>query len=641
MAIELGKAYVQVMPSMKGITSNLEKEFGGNGEKAGKSFGAKLKDSLKNISYAKIASMATKAITESLNLGAELEQNLGGTEAVFGKFAKTIQKTARSAYKNMGLSASDYMATANKMGSLFQGSGLDIQRSMKLTQDAMQRASDVASVMGIDTTMAMESIAGAAKGNFTMMDNLGVAMNATTLQAYALEKGINFKWNTATQAQKAELAMKMFMDRTSKHAGNFARESMETFSGSLGALSSAWKNVLGSLMTGEGVTQSFKTLGETILAFGQNLLPALGNIFSQLPSGLFALFESLIPPLIESGKTAFMNFISGFSQGVPLSIPQIIATVSEIITNILSNIEASMPLLINSAMNFFSTMADGIFKSLPTIIGSAGDIIAAILTFVISSIPKIIEAGFNFFISLIKNLPQILSAIISAVVKIASSVFDKFKGLGSKMIASGFEFFTNFAKKVPVAIRNLVSKIPGFVIQIVNGFISLGSSMASIGGDMVRGLWNGITNLGSWIIGKIKSWTGNVLSRIKSMFGIASPSKITAGYGAFLVEGLAVGIVKNTDIVNKSVKDMTDEVKENFHAGLAFDAIEAMNVDNLNRSLQSGLSLKTSTDKSEDMERLNILAKRVGEATVEAFVRAGVSINIDKREFGRIVNSLA
>ena len=91
----------------------------------------------------------------------------------------------------------------------------------------------------MNTSMAMESIAGAAKGNFTMMDNLGVAMNATTLSAYALEKGINFKWNTASNAEKAELAMQMFMERTAQYEGNFARESEDTFSGSLGAMKAA------------------------------------------------------------------------------------------------------------------------------------------------------------------------------------------------------------------------------------------------------------------------------------------------------------------------------------------------------------------------------------------------------------------
>ena len=72
---------------------------------------------------------------------------------------------------------------------MFQGSGLDQQRSLDLSVQAMQRAADVASIMGIDQADALEAVTGAAKGNYTMMDNLGVAMNATTLGAYAQAQG--------------------------------------------------------------------------------------------------------------------------------------------------------------------------------------------------------------------------------------------------------------------------------------------------------------------------------------------------------------------------------------------------------------------------------------------------------------------
>ena len=109
----------------------------------------------------------------------ELEQNLGGSEAVFGEYAARIQKTGEEAYKNLGLSQSEYLATANKMGALFQGAGVDQQKSLELTEKAMQRAADMASVMGIDMQTAMESIAGAAKGNFTMMDNLCLLYTST------------------------------------------------------------------------------------------------------------------------------------------------------------------------------------------------------------------------------------------------------------------------------------------------------------------------------------------------------------------------------------------------------------------------------------------------------------------------------
>ena len=171
MATEIGKAYLQIVPTTKDIGKTISKYIGAEMDSAGKSAGNSMGGSLvSTIKKVVVAAGIGKVIGSALNAGGEFEQNLGGTEAVFGSFATKIQGTARTAYKNMGLSASDYMATANKMGSLFQGSGIKQQKALDLTSSAMQRAADVASVMGVDTSMAMESIAGAAKGNYTMIN---------------------------------------------------------------------------------------------------------------------------------------------------------------------------------------------------------------------------------------------------------------------------------------------------------------------------------------------------------------------------------------------------------------------------------------------------------------------------------------
>jgi hypothetical protein len=114
------------------------------------------------------ATAMTALIGKSVQAAGELEQQIGGTEAVFGEFANTVQNKAAGAFEKMGVSANDFMATANKMGALMQGSGIGIEESMDLSTKAMQRAADVASIMGIDLNSAMESIAGAAKGNFTI-----------------------------------------------------------------------------------------------------------------------------------------------------------------------------------------------------------------------------------------------------------------------------------------------------------------------------------------------------------------------------------------------------------------------------------------------------------------------------------------
>ena len=248
--------------------------------------------------FGAVVTAAAVAVKSTIPLGMELEQNLGGTEAVFGEYAESVQTLAETAYKNMGLSASDYMATANKMGSLFQGSGLEQVRAMELSTQAMQRAADVASVMGIDTSMAMESIAGAAKGNFTMMDNLGVAMNATTLSAYALEKGINFKWNTASNAEKAELAIQMFFERTEQYAGNFAREANSTLAGSFGRMKTNIQDILAKMALGQDIKPSLENLQESVLAFAHNIVPAIVAILNQLPD-LVSGVLSTVGPVIK------------------------------------------------------------------------------------------------------------------------------------------------------------------------------------------------------------------------------------------------------------------------------------------------------------------------------------------------------
>ena len=211
----------------------------------------------------------------------ELEQNLGGSEAVFGSYAASIQKTGEEAYKNMGVSQSNYLATANKMGALFQGTGISQAKSLEYTEKAMQRAADMASVMGIDMQSALDAVTGAAKGNFTMMDNLGVAMNATSIEAYAASKGLDFVWASASQAEKSEMAMQMFFETTEQYAGNFAKESTETISGSLGLLSASVESFVAGLGNSEAdMINLTQNVVEAFNAVVTNVVPIIENIMN-------------------------------------------------------------------------------------------------------------------------------------------------------------------------------------------------------------------------------------------------------------------------------------------------------------------------------------------------------------------------
>lgn len=275
---------------------------------------------------AKVADAGVKMVKDSLNVVKEFEQNLGGSEAVFGEWAKTVQDTGRKAYKNMGLSLSDYLATANKMGSLFKGAGYTTGEAMDMTTKAMQRAADVASIMGVDAEWAMESIAGLAKGNFTMMDNLGVAINDTALANYALEKGIKKSVSAMSTQEKIGLALELFMERTAEYAGNYAKENT-TLAGSYEVLGAAYENML---IGQEGATEDFvdalgvaakatmKNLGEIAPRLGQSMWQGIQRAAPRVKAAFVNLWDNELPGLATRAANGLIGTINNvFGTNIP------------------------------------------------------------------------------------------------------------------------------------------------------------------------------------------------------------------------------------------------------------------------------------------------------------------------------------
>ena len=227
-------------------------------------------------------------LKKSATSAGELQQNLGGSAAVFKSYASSVQTSAASAYSALGLSQSDYLANANKIGALLKGSGFSIAQSTNLTTKAMQRAADVASIMGLKSQDAMTAVAGAAKGNFTMMDNLGVAINDTTLQIYAQEKGLG---KLETTQQKVNAALQMFMEKTEYAAGNYAKEN-NTFSGSLQTLKANISNVAAEFGTGLlPLLQTGISLANSALQFINPALMTVSSILGTVGNTLNNLTE--------------------------------------------------------------------------------------------------------------------------------------------------------------------------------------------------------------------------------------------------------------------------------------------------------------------------------------------------------------
>lgn len=512
-----------------------------------------------------VGATAISAVTvKALNSAGELEQNMGGSEAVFGQYAERMQETAGTAFKNMGLSASDFLATSNKMGALFQGAGFGIEESATISADAMQRAADVASIMGIDTASAMESIAGAAKGNFTMMDNLGVAMNDTTLNAYALEKGIGKTTQEMTNQEKIGLAMELFMEKTAYAAGNYAKEN-ETLAGSLGTAKAALTNFISGAGSVDDVVTSFTNAANVIVSNIETLFPKLMDgitkIVQQLVPQIPPLLQKLLPSLIE-GSTALINgivesmpaLVSALLGAVPALIDgmiqiinAIIAALPQLMEILIAALPALIPQLVSGLVQMIVMLCTMLPQVIQPIIDYLPEIIVSIVTALIQNLPALLAGIGQLIVGIVQAIPQLLSALWEAITTLASdfanNLFGKIEGWIRQLFPKSADTVLSILKTMQNAFSTLISNIKE-ILSVVVDVVATPFKLA----------WNAIKLVWDTVVDFFKM----IWKNIKAVFSVVD--SVLAGD----FKGAWDGIKKIWSNVGDFFKDIVSNIKNAF-----------------------------------------------------------------------------
>ena len=180
MATEIAKAYVQIMPSAKGIKGELTKEMGGDLEAAGKSGGDKLGGSLvSTLKKVVVAAGIGKIVSDALSAGADIQQSFGGLDTIYGEAADAAKEYAYQAAQ-AGISANDYAEQAVSFGaSLKQAFEGDTTKAVEAANTAIMDMTDNAAKMGTPIENIQSAYQGFAKQNYTMLDNLKLGYGGT------------------------------------------------------------------------------------------------------------------------------------------------------------------------------------------------------------------------------------------------------------------------------------------------------------------------------------------------------------------------------------------------------------------------------------------------------------------------------
>ena len=445
MATELGKAYVQIIPSAKGISGMIQKEMGGEvasaGVSAGESLGSKMMGAVSGVIA---AAGIGKAIGASITEGAALQQSLGGVETLFKDSADKVKGFANEAYKTTGLSANAYMENVTGFSaSLLQSLGGDTDKAAETANMAMIDMSDNANKMGTSMESIQLAYQGFAKQNYTMLDNLKLGYGGTKQEMQRLlsdaEKltGVKYDMNNLSDVYSAIDAIQENLDIT----GTTAREAATTFTGSFESMKAAAQNVLGKLSLGEDIQPALQALMETTSTFlFGNLIPMIGNILKQIPNlilgGIKGVFSgifgeglgSIMGGIVTALGSAFLAFkafsaVSGLLSGIPAVLTTIKTAVTGLFTAMSANpigiAIAAIAALTAGLVYFFTQTEMGrqIWQGFMDWFSGVWQSVAPVLTEVWNGIVETATTVWN-------NMMAVVAPIIQAVVDFIRSVWD-------------------------------------------------------------------------------------------------------------------------------------------------------------------------------------------------------------------------
>ena len=633
---DLGKAYVQIVPSAQGIKASIQEVMGKpleeQADNSGATFGSMLVSKIKGaFTVAAIGKFLSASLTE----GGALQQSIGGIETLFGNSANVIKKAAQTAFKDAGVSANTYMEqTTSFAASLVSSCGGNTAKAAEIAKRAMVDMSDNANKMGTDLQDIQNAYQGFAKQNYTMLDNLKLGYGGTKTEMARLIKDASTykdsqeKLNVSVKDGDMSFsnianAISVVQDHM-KISGTTAEEASTTLTGSFGMVKAAVQDFLGAMSTGQNVKSSVKNLISSLGIFvGNNLIPMLLNI----TKSCYAVVTDAL-----NNMPGILNAVQKFANDIAKQAPQFIKSGFEMLNKLADGVVSALPVMIAKIPTIISTFANIINDNGPTVLMCGLKLIAKLALGIIQAIP-----------TLIVNIPKIITAIVDvwsafnwinlgkmAITGLGNGIkalFGFLKGTGKEALDTVLINILMLPERLRAlggkgisglvsGIKSLFGSLGGAAKKIfeiiVKALASLPSKMLGIGKNIVKGIWNGIENMVGWIAKKIGGFATGVINNFKKAFGIHSPSRIMRDMvGRFIGEGIGVGILGSFDTVRKDIAAFNDSLIDEFNksdslgASMTFSAVREVKMQLINEGFEKP---HTEDRKGDIYQTINITA---------------------------------
>lgn len=518
-------------------------------------FGKTLKSGLATAAKAAAAATAAAAgamaalVKSAVEDYGEYEQLVGGVETLFKSSADTVQEYANNAYKTAGLSANEYMETVTGFSaSLLQSMGNDTQAAAEKANRAITDMSDNANKMGTDMKSIQNAYQGFAKQNYTMLDNLKLGYGGTKEEMQRLIDDANAlnaaqgNYTSYTIESYADIVDAIHTVQTEMGiTGTTALEASTTIQGSVGAVKSAWKNLVAGLANDNANLDTLVTnLLDSITTAGNNVIPRIESALAGISQVIAGASQTIIPMVIST---------------ITNMLPQLLAAGASLVSAIGTGIADNLPAIVSAAADVIVQLSTGLAESLPELIPAVVDIILQIVETLLDNVDQLVDAAIAIITGLAEGIINALPVLIEKAPVIISKLVDALVKNASKILQAAVTVIATLATGLIKNIPSLIAKIPQIITSLVDGFLEWQSRIAEIGTNIVHGIWEGIKAAAGWIKDKISDFVGGIVDDVKDVLGIHSPSKVFAGIGENMALGLGQGFASEMQSVGAGIQN--------------------------------------------------------------------------------------
>lgn len=604
MATELGKAYVQIVPSAKGISGSISKELSGEATSAGKNAGLNIAGAIKT---ALVSAGIGTALKSALDAGGALQQSYGGLETIYGDAAEAAKKYAAEAV-TAGISANSYAEQAVSFGaSLKQAFAGDTKKAMEAANVAILDMADNSAKMGTDISAVQNAYQGFAKQNYTMLDNLKLGYGGTKTEMERLLKdaeklsGVKYDISNLGDVYSAIHVIQKDLGLT----GVAAAEAEGTFTGSMASMKAATQNLLANLALGEDIKPSLEVLEKSVYGFLiNNMLPMIGNVLKAVPklveglstillsglniasqhagevvqigvdvvTGLVKAIVGALPYLVEAafnivkalGESIIntdwakigQDLLGALRDSIDLAAGEIFGGDTASIDAFISSLLDGVGALIDTGVELLLSLIDGISSALPNLLSIAGDMLLSLVSGLLDHLPDLLTAAVEIIMALVNGLANNIGKIVDVAGQILAKLVSSILSHLPEILATGITLIGKLVAGLLQALPQVVKAIPQIVNAIINAFKNV--DWQTVGRNIIEGIKNGILNAISLVVDAARNAASSAYDAVKSFWGISSPAKKGIYLGSMFDAGILEGVEDNADEITKATNSMVD-----------------------------------------------------------------------------------